>query len=55
MKTLLAHYLNVIDLLTHDNVVMLRGAVDVAEGYLGQVEYIDADLPETDANEEAAE
>ncbi|MCS6840293.1 MAG: 50S ribosomal protein L4 [Roseiflexus sp.] len=34
VKTLLAHYLNVIDLLTHDHVVMLKAAVDVAQGYL---------------------
>lgn len=36
VKTLLAHYLNVIDLLTHDHVVMLKAAVDVAQGYLDQ-------------------
>lgn len=35
VKTLQAHYLNVIDLLSHDNVVMVQAAVDVAEGYLG--------------------
>lgn len=55
VKTLLAHYLNVIDLLTHDYVVMLRSAVDVAEGYLGQSEYVEVDASGVDANEEAAE
>ena len=35
VKTLLAHYLNVIDLLRFDNVIMLRSAVSVVEGYLG--------------------
>ena len=36
VKTLLAHYLNVIDLLNHDNVLMPRAAIDVIESYLGQ-------------------
>jgi large subunit ribosomal protein L4 len=36
VKTLLANYLNVIDLLHHDNVIMARAAVEVIEGYLGQ-------------------
>lgn len=36
VKTLLAHYLNVVDLLSYDNVVISRTAVDVVEGYLGQ-------------------
>ena len=36
VKTLLAHYLNVIDLLNHDNVVLPRAAVDVLESFLGQ-------------------
>ncbi len=35
VKTLLAHYLNVIDLLTHDNVLMLVDAVRVVDRYLG--------------------
>lgn len=35
-KTLLAHYLNVIDLLRFDNVLIARAAVDVIESYLGQ-------------------
>jgi large subunit ribosomal protein L4 len=34
VKTLLANYLNVIDLLNHDNVVLPRAAVDVIESYL---------------------
>ena len=36
VKTLLAHYLNVIDLLNHDNVLMSRAAVEVVASYLGQ-------------------
>lgn len=36
VKTLLAHYLNVIDLLSYDNILISRAAVDVVEGYLGQ-------------------
>jgi large subunit ribosomal protein L4 len=36
IKTLLAHYLNVIDLLNHDNVLMSRAALEVVAGYLGQ-------------------
>ena len=36
VKTLLAHYVNVIDLLSFDNVVISRAAVDVIESYLGQ-------------------
>jgi len=36
VKTLLAHYLNVIDLLQFDNVVIARPAVDVIESFLGQ-------------------
>jgi len=36
VKTLLAHYLNVIDLLNYDNVLMSRAAVDVVASYLGQ-------------------
>ena len=36
VKTLLAHYVNVIDLLNSDNVVISRAAVDVLESYLGQ-------------------
>jgi large subunit ribosomal protein L4 len=36
VKTLLAHYVNVIDLLSCNNVVISRAAVDVLESYLGQ-------------------
>jgi len=36
VKTLLAHYLNVVDLLNFDNVVISRAAIDVIESYLGQ-------------------
>jgi large subunit ribosomal protein L4 len=36
VKTLLAHYLNVIDLLRFDNIIMSQPAVQVAESYLGQ-------------------
>lgn len=35
VKTLLASYLNVVDLLKYDHVVMTRDALAVAEGYLG--------------------
>jgi large subunit ribosomal protein L4 len=35
VKTLLAHYLNVVDLLNYDNVLMPRAALEVIEGYLG--------------------
>ena len=41
VKTLLAHYLNVIDLLQFDNVVIARPAVDVIESYLGQTAAMD--------------
>ncbi len=45
VKTLFASYLNVVDLLSYDYVLMLRGALDTIEGYLGtgdtpQVSYI---------------
>lgn len=36
VKSLLAHYLNVIDLLSADKVVISRAAVSVIESYLGQ-------------------
>jgi large subunit ribosomal protein L4 len=49
VKTLLAHYLNVIDLLSYDNVLMSRAAVEVVVGYLGQGEQGVA----ADADEEA--
>lgn len=40
VKTLLAHYLNVIDLLRHDNVIISQAAVEVIESYLGQGEAV---------------
>ena len=49
VKTLLAHYLNVIDLLNYDNVLMSRAAVDVVASYLGQGDQITT----TDTGEEA--
>ncbi len=36
VKTLLAHYLNVIDLLYFDNIIFLQPAVTVIEGFLGK-------------------
>lgn len=51
VKTLLAHYLNVIDLLSYDHVVMLKAAVDVAQGYLDRPERAVAAV---DASEEEA-
>jgi large subunit ribosomal protein L4 len=51
VKTLLAHYLNVIDLLSYDHVVMLKAAVDVAQGYLDQPQRA---VAATDASEEGA-
>jgi large subunit ribosomal protein L4 len=36
VKTILAHYLNVRDLLHYDNIVMPRAAIEVIESYLGQ-------------------
>jgi large subunit ribosomal protein L4 len=49
VKTLLAHYLNVIDLLNYDNVLMSRAAVEVVAGYLGQGDRVAA----AEAGEEA--
>ena len=49
VKTLLAHYLNVIDLLNYDNVLMSRAAVDVVASYLGQGDQVTT----TDTGEEA--
>lgn len=50
VKTLMAHYLNVIDLLNYDTVVISRAAVDIIESYLGQADTgIDADA-DTDAD-----
>jgi large subunit ribosomal protein L4 len=54
VKTLLAHYLNVIDLLNFDNVVISRAAVGVIESYLGQAGAVDdADAENGSADEEA--
>jgi large subunit ribosomal protein L4 len=36
VKTLFAHYLNVVDLLHFDNIVMTASALQVAEGYLAK-------------------
>lgn len=36
VKTLLVHYLNVVDLLSYDNVILSQPAVQVLESYLGQ-------------------
>ena len=49
VKTLLAYYLNVIDLLNYDHVLMSRAAVEVVAGYLGQGDQTAA----ADAGEEA--
>jgi large subunit ribosomal protein L4 len=61
VKTLLAHYLNVIDLLQSDNILIAQSAVDVIESYLGQHSAEDApaaaadeDAPAAAADEEAA-
>ncbi|MFL5800570.1 MAG: 50S ribosomal protein L4 [Roseiflexaceae bacterium] len=52
VKTLLASYLNVIDLLGHDHVLISRAAVDMVESHLGQgvsaVEIDDDDAAEID-------
>lgn len=48
VKTLLAHYLNVIDLLSFDNVLMPVSAVRVVESYLGNGEMSSVVLRETD-------
>jgi large subunit ribosomal protein L4 len=48
VKTLHASYLNVVDLLKYDNILMVRSAVELAEGYLGQAQA-------AAAGEEAAE
>jgi large subunit ribosomal protein L4 len=38
VKTLLANYLNVVDLLKYDHVLMVQPAVTIAEGILGQAD-----------------
>ena len=51
VKTLMAHYLNVIDLLNFDTVVISRAAVDVIESYHGQGEIAyDDDAADTDVD-----
>ena len=50
VKTLLAHYVNVIDLLTYDNVLISRAAIDVLSSYLSQAE---GDVSDDAASEEA--
>jgi large subunit ribosomal protein L4 len=50
VKTLMAHYLNVIDLLNYDTVVISRAAVEVIESYLGQGDAVtDADAADGEA------
>jgi large subunit ribosomal protein L4 len=39
VKTLLAHYLNVIDLLHFDTIIISKPAVDVVEGYLATTQH----------------
>jgi large subunit ribosomal protein L4 len=55
VKTLLAHYLNVIDLLHYDYVLMSRAAVDLVESYLSQGQFVvePDDMAETDDMAEA--
>lgn len=43
VKTLLANYVNVIDLLSHDNVIISRAAVDVIASFLSRVDVVVAD------------
>ena len=50
VKTLLAHYVSVIDLLTYDNVLISRAAIDVLSSYLSQAE---GDVSDDAASEEA--
>ena len=50
VKTLLANYVNVIDLLSHDNVVISRAAIDVLASFLSQA---DGEADSDAANEEA--
>jgi ribosomal protein L4 len=39
---LLAHYVNVVDLLSFDNVLISRAAVDVLASFLGQADTTEA-------------
>ena len=50
VKTLLANYVNVIDLLSYDNVVISRAAIDVLASFLSQA---DGEADSDAANEEA--
>ena len=50
VKSLLAHYVNVIDLLSHDNVVISRAAIDVLASFLSQA---NGEADSDAANEEA--
>src|SRR3954451_7918966 len=58
VKTLLAGYLNVIDLLQYDNVVISSAAIDVIDSWLGQGEAVDdaddADEPDVIGDEGGA-
>ena len=43
VKTLPAHYLNVVDLLTYDNVIIAQPAVAVMESYLSSPAHVDGE------------
>src|SRR5687768_6604707 len=55
VKTLLANYLNVVDLLSYDNVLISRAAVDVVESWLSlgpvAMEIDDEDEDEDEPND----
>jgi large subunit ribosomal protein L4 len=51
VKTLLAHYLNVIDLLRYDTIVMPRAAVDILETFLAAHALADTVSASEDADE----
>ena len=65
VKTLLAHYLNVVDLLRFDNILIAQPAVDVIDSFLSAngvtvIEQTDAEIPTTnetqaDAADESTE
>jgi large subunit ribosomal protein L4 len=56
VKTLLASYLNVIDLLGHDHVLISRAAVDMVESHLGQgVSAAEIDDDDAAATDDAAD
>ncbi len=52
VKTLLAHYLNVVDLLRFDNILMSKPAVDVVESYLGNNTTVGTDNESEEVEEE---